>query len=97
MVPVPQALIDTIGETRRFIVKVSTHNLTGKTRSLTVTKVLPLEDPEVEANLEDVIVSEAQENLEKRIGDDGPSTCVGMVKRAGDYVETEDPKRSRSG
>ncbi|KAG2264124.1 hypothetical protein Bca52824_071203 [Brassica carinata] len=94
LVPVPQALIDTIGETRRFIVKVSTHNLTGKTRALTVTKVLPLEDPEVEADLEgDVIVPEAQETLEKGI-DDGPSTCV---KRAGDCVEAEDPKRSRSG
>ncbi|KAF3516325.1 hypothetical protein DY000_02061312 [Brassica cretica] len=40
LVPVPQALIDTIGQTRKFIVKVSNHNLTGKTQSLIVTKVL---------------------------------------------------------
>ncbi|CAF2174416.1 unnamed protein product [Brassica napus] len=40
LVPVPQALIDTIGQTRKFIVKVSDHNLTGKTQALTVTKVL---------------------------------------------------------
>lgn len=42
MVPVPQAMLDTIGQTRKFIVKVSSHNLQGKTRTLTVTKVLPL-------------------------------------------------------
>ncbi|XP_056843878.1 replication protein A 70 kDa DNA-binding subunit A-like [Raphanus sativus] len=42
MVPVPQAMLDTIGQTRKFIVKVSSHNLAGKTRTLTVTKVLPL-------------------------------------------------------
>ncbi|CAN7022322.1 unnamed protein product [Brassica rapa subsp. trilocularis] len=38
IVPVPQALIDTIGKTRKFIVKVSKHNLEGKTQALTVTK-----------------------------------------------------------
>ncbi|KAG2303038.1 hypothetical protein Bca52824_031689 [Brassica carinata] len=51
IVPVPRALIDTIGQTRTFIVKVSSHNLTAKTQTLTVTKVLPLEAPEPEANL----------------------------------------------
>nr|VDD50391.1 unnamed protein product [Brassica oleracea] len=40
LVPVPQALIDTIGQTRKFVVKVSNHNLTGQTQALTVTKVL---------------------------------------------------------
>ncbi|CDY22941.1 BnaA01g18790D [Brassica napus] len=49
LVPVPQALIDTIGQTRKFIVKVSDHNLTGKTQALTVTKVLTPEDQEAEA------------------------------------------------
>ena len=53
----PQALSNTIGQTRKFIVKVSNHNLTGKTQSLTVTKVLPSEAPELEGELEeDVIV-----------------------------------------
>ncbi|KAG2307220.1 hypothetical protein Bca52824_026968 [Brassica carinata] len=36
-VPVPQALLDTIGQIRKFIVKVSDHNLTGKTQTITVT------------------------------------------------------------
>ncbi|KAG2279790.1 hypothetical protein Bca52824_051010 [Brassica carinata] len=40
-VPVPQTLMDTIGQTRKFVVKVSQHNLTGKTQTITVTKVLP--------------------------------------------------------
>ncbi|KAH0916103.1 hypothetical protein HID58_030549 [Brassica napus] len=53
LVPVPQALIDTIGQTRKFIMKVSTHNLTGKTQTLTVTKVLTPEDPDIGVNLEE--------------------------------------------
>ncbi|KAF3515771.1 hypothetical protein DY000_02061265 [Brassica cretica] len=44
LVPVPQALINTIGKARKFIVKVSNHNLTGKTKSLTVTKKGVAED-----------------------------------------------------
>ncbi|CAF1995094.1 unnamed protein product [Brassica napus] len=44
-VPVPQALLDTIGQTIKFIVKVSGHNLTGKTQTITVTKILPPEAP----------------------------------------------------
>ncbi|KAF3535222.1 hypothetical protein F2Q69_00020249 [Brassica cretica] len=51
IVPVPQAMIDTIGQTRKFIVKVSNHNLTAKTQTLTVTKVLPPDAPEPEGNL----------------------------------------------
>ncbi|KAL0805915.1 hypothetical protein Bca101_098406 [Brassica carinata] len=47
IVPVPQAMIDTIGQTRKFIVKVSDHNLNGKSQTLTVTKVLPLKAPEL--------------------------------------------------
>ena len=42
---VPQALLDTIGQTHKFIVKVSDHNLTGKTQTITVTKILPPEVP----------------------------------------------------
>ncbi|CAN6996457.1 unnamed protein product [Brassica oleracea var. botrytis] len=58
IVPVPQAMIDTIGQTRKFIAKVSNHNLTAKTQTLTaktqtltVTKVLPPDAPEPEGNL----------------------------------------------
>ncbi|CAF1820160.1 unnamed protein product [Brassica napus] len=97
LVPVPQALIDTIGQTRKFVVKVSKHNLTGQTQSLTVTKVLTLEVPEVEANLEgNVAVPDTRETLDKEDADDDPSTCFGSVKRAADKVEAEDPKRARS-
>ncbi|KAH0927164.1 hypothetical protein HID58_004942 [Brassica napus] len=85
LVPVPQALIDTIGQTRKFIVKVSDHNLTGKTQALTVTKVLTPEDQE----------AEAQGTLQNGVADGEPSTCVGIVKRAADKVEAEDPKRAR--
>nr|VDD12969.1 unnamed protein product [Brassica rapa] len=98
LVPVPQVLIDTIGQTRKFVVKVSKHNLTGQTQSLTVTKVMTLEVPEVEANLEgNVAVPDTRETLDKEDADDDPSTCFGSVKRAADKVEAEDPKRARSG
>lgn len=43
--PGPQDLLDLIGQTHKFIVKVSDHNLTGKTQSITVTKILPSEAP----------------------------------------------------
>ncbi|KAF3583607.1 hypothetical protein F2Q69_00026664 [Brassica cretica] len=87
LVPVPQALIDTIGHTRKFIVKVSDHNLTGKTQALTVTKVLPLKVQEVEGTLEGT--------LQNGVADGNLPTCVGIVKRAANNVETEDPKRAR--
>nr|VDC75457.1 unnamed protein product [Brassica rapa] len=41
-VPVPKALLSTIGQKHNFCVKVTKHNLDGKSRSLTVTKILPL-------------------------------------------------------
>ncbi|KAL0899211.1 hypothetical protein Bca101_083172 [Brassica carinata] len=103
LVPVPQALIDTIGRTQKFIVKVSNHNLTGKTQSLTVTKVLPPEAVEPVGKIEeDVIVPNAQENLQMGVADDGPSTgfeeSVGeREKRAADMVEAEEPKRAKCG
>ena len=43
--PVPEALISTIGQKHTFCVKVTKHNFSGKTRSLTVTKILPLDTP----------------------------------------------------
>ncbi|WZZ91095.1 hypothetical protein YC2023_119674 [Brassica napus] len=100
LVPVPQALINTIGQTRKFIVKVSTHNLTGKTQSLTVTKLLIPEDPEIEGNAENVIVPDAQKTLQNGVAEDGPSTPFEesggeRVKRAADNVEAEDSKRAK--
>ncbi|KAF2610702.1 hypothetical protein F2Q70_00008058, partial [Brassica cretica] len=100
LVPVPQALINTIGQIRKFIVKVSTHNLTGKTQSLTVTKVLIPEDPEIEGNVENVTVPDAQKTLQNGVAEDGPSTRFEesggvRVKRASDNVEAEDSKRAK--
>ncbi|CAN7032813.1 unnamed protein product [Brassica rapa subsp. trilocularis] len=46
-VPFPEALISTIGQKHNFCVKVTKHNLDGKSRSLTVTKILPLDTPPV--------------------------------------------------
>lgn len=46
-VHVPEALISTIGQKHNFCVKVTKHNLDGKSRSLTVTKILPLATPPV--------------------------------------------------
>ena len=100
LVPVPQALINTIRKTRKFIVKVSNHNLTGKTKSLTLTKVLTPEAPELEGDLkENVIVPDAQETLQKGVAEDGPSTGFEESdgERAADIVEAEEPKRAKCG
>lgn len=42
--PAPQALIDTIGQTHKFRVKVSKLNFTSKIQAITVTKII---SPEV--------------------------------------------------
>ncbi|CDY27072.1 BnaA02g10920D [Brassica napus] len=44
-VPVPEALINTIGQRHKFYVKLTEHNLSGKTRALTVTEIRPLDTP----------------------------------------------------
>ncbi|KAH0860515.1 hypothetical protein HID58_088776 [Brassica napus] len=103
MVPVPLALIDTIGQTRTFIVKVSKHNLDGKTRSLTVTKVLPLEAAAADGNLEEnVIVSAVEETLQMGKRVDGSSrehegSTDAAVKRSFDGDESEEAKRAKCG
>ncbi|XP_033139689.1 uncharacterized protein LOC117131666 isoform X1 [Brassica rapa] len=51
--PIPEALISTIGQKHKFCVKVTEHNLSGKTRSLTVTKILSLDTPPATASSED--------------------------------------------
>ncbi|CAN6845804.1 unnamed protein product [Brassica oleracea] len=100
IVPVPQAMSDTIGQTRKFIVKVSNHNLTGKTQYLTLTKVLPSEAPELEGELEeDVIVPAAQKTLDDGGAENDPSMDSNgeKVKRAAENDEAEDPKRAKCG
>ncbi|KAF2604855.1 hypothetical protein F2Q70_00025685 [Brassica cretica] len=44
-VPVPEALVSTIGQTHKFCVKVIDHNFSGNTRAITVTKILSLDTP----------------------------------------------------
>ncbi|CAN7046210.1 unnamed protein product [Brassica oleracea var. botrytis] len=73
VIPVPQALIGTNGQTHKFIVKVSKHNLEGKTQALTVTTMGNREDvPSIENE-------EAVDEVGKR-GSDGIES--GEAKRA---------------
>ncbi|CAN6913716.1 unnamed protein product [Brassica oleracea] len=89
IVPVPQAMIDTIGQTRKFIVKVLNHNLTAKSQTLTVTKVLPLEAPEPEGNL--------GENVDEEPDNEREDHADESVKRGDDGIESEGAKRTKSG
>ncbi|KAL0898553.1 hypothetical protein Bca101_082514 [Brassica carinata] len=101
VVPVPQALIDTIGTTHKFIVKVSTHNLTGKTKSLTVTRVHPPEAPAPNGEIEEnVNVPSTEEALQLGNLGDGPpigteESADERVKRSSDMTESEDAKRAK--
>ncbi|CDY07891.1 BnaC03g47310D [Brassica napus] len=89
IVPVPQAMIDTIGQTRKFIVKVSNHNLSAMTQTLTVTKVLPLEAPEPEGNL--------GENVDEEPDNEREDHADESVKMGADGIESEGAKRAKSG
>nr|VDC70324.1 unnamed protein product [Brassica rapa] len=89
IVPVPQVMIDTIGQTRKFIVKVSTHNLEGKSQTLTVTKVLPLEVPETVVEAVDDVHTESDSG-------DGDHASE-SAKRNADGVELESVKRAKCG
>ncbi|KAL0751263.1 hypothetical protein Bca101_033266 [Brassica carinata] len=86
-VPVPQALLDAIGQKRRFIVKVSDHNLTGKTQTLTVTKILPPEAPQPIEHLEEK--TNPSRGFEDAAGD--------MVRKASERLESGEAKRPKSG
>lgn len=93
--PVPQTLTDTIGQTHKFLVKVSKHNLQGLTQSITVTKVLPPEAPEDYAN-----APKSAEILEPVSEECGPSLCIGDssgegIKSSTESVEPEAVKRAR--
>ncbi|CAH8381988.1 unnamed protein product [Eruca vesicaria subsp. sativa] len=89
IVPVPQALINTIGQTRKFVVKVSAYNLTGKSQSVTVTKVFPLEEEEPEVNIGDEAGEAPVANMEDEAEE--------SVKRSADVIEGEEAKRSKLG
>ncbi|KAF2566391.1 hypothetical protein F2Q68_00027898 [Brassica cretica] len=102
-VPVPQALLDTIGQTHRFIVKVSDHNLTGKTHTITVAKIFPPEAPHPIAPLgEDAIPATSNDIL--KIGSEESGACKGFgdsagdrVRKASESIESDEAKRSKSG
>nr|VDC87201.1 unnamed protein product [Brassica rapa] len=85
-VPVPQALLDTIGQTRKFIVKVSDHNLTGKTQTITVTKILPPDAP-------------LRSTVGVGSGSSGSSgdTAADKNRKAVEILEADEAKRPKSG
>ncbi|KAF3595501.1 hypothetical protein DY000_02024716 [Brassica cretica] len=87
VVLVPHSLTDSIGQTRTFIIKVSKHNLDGKTQSLTVTKVLPLEVPTIEGNID--------EDVEEEPADDNDGGADVTVKRNFDGIESGETKRAK--
>ncbi|CAN7008665.1 unnamed protein product [Brassica oleracea var. botrytis] len=67
---------------------VSNHNLTAKTQTLTVTKVLPLEAPEPKGNLGVNIGEEADSESEDHADE--------SVKRGADGIGSEGVKRAKS-
>ncbi|CAN7085868.1 unnamed protein product [Brassica oleracea var. botrytis] len=87
--PVPPSLTDSIGQTRTFVIKVSKHNLDGKTESLTVTKVLPLKVPALEGNID--------EDVEEEPADEKDGAADGTVKRNSDGIESGETKRAKCG
>ncbi|KAF2620062.1 hypothetical protein F2Q68_00040204 [Brassica cretica] len=89
MVLIPQAMVDTIGQTRKFIVKVSNHNLTANTQTLTVTKVLPPDAPESEGSL--------GSNVDEKGDTEGEDNAAELGKRGVDVMESEGVKRAKCG
>ncbi|WZZ79768.1 hypothetical protein YC2023_100340 [Brassica napus] len=88
-VPVPQALLDTIGHTYRFIVKVSDYNLSRKTQTITVTKILPPAAPQPIAASEEHAVPSTSDDILKTGGD--------RVRQASESLESAEAKRCKSG
>ncbi|KAF3487116.1 hypothetical protein F2Q69_00053964 [Brassica cretica] len=74
-------LVERYYQTRRFIVMVSNYNMTGKTQTLTVTKVLPLKAPEPEGNL--------GENVDEEPDNEKDDHADESVKRGADGIESE--------
>ncbi|XP_013624734.1 PREDICTED: uncharacterized protein LOC106330885 [Brassica oleracea var. oleracea] len=90
--PVPEALISTIGQRHKFCVKVTEHNLSGKTRSLTVTKILPLDAPAATiSSEEDHTTATSEKTFKSRLGSAEGS------KRTCDSDEIEEAKRFKRG
>ncbi|KAL0671121.1 hypothetical protein Bca4012_033825 [Brassica carinata] len=92
-VPVPQALLDTIRQTHRFIVKVSDHNLTGKTHTITVTKIFPPEAPHPTTSNDILKTGSEESSACKGFGD----SAGDRVRKASESIESDEAKRSKSG
>ncbi|KAG5393509.1 hypothetical protein IGI04_023472 [Brassica rapa subsp. trilocularis] len=101
--PVSEALINTIRQRHKFSVKVTEYNLSGKTRALTVTKILPLDTPtETETSAGNSIAATPDETFQtgndvceaskSRVG----SADVGS-KRSCDNAKVEEAKRPKPG
>lgn len=70
----PQVLIDTIGQKRTFVIKISKHNLEGKAQSLAVTKVLPHDGSALGSDIgADVVVSPDEVALGSGNSEEGSS------------------------
>ncbi|XP_013607911.1 uncharacterized protein LOC106363028 [Brassica napus] len=100
-VPVPEALISTIGQTHKFCVKVTEHNFSGNTRAITVTKVLSLDTPPpTEVSVENNIAATSEETTKSGNEVCGPSngrgdSADGESKRISAGAETAKAKRPR--
>ncbi|CAH8350126.1 unnamed protein product [Eruca vesicaria subsp. sativa] len=102
-VPIPRALLDAIGKTFKFIVKISDHNLSGKIQSITVTKILPPDVPHPNARLEDEGIAETANDILKAGSGGGDASGGGegspgdKVRKASGGFESDETKRTKSG
>ncbi|CAF2165048.1 unnamed protein product [Brassica napus] len=101
-VPVPEALISTIGQTHKFCVKVTEHNFSGSTRAITVTRILSLDKPPpTEASVGSKIAATSGETVQTGNEVCEPSKTPGdsadeESKRTFDYnADPEKAKRQR--
>ncbi|CAF1927123.1 unnamed protein product [Brassica oleracea var. botrytis] len=90
--PVSEALISTIGQRHKFCVKVIEHNFSGKTRSLTVTKILPLDTPPATESSEGNQTTAASEETSINHVDSAEGS-----KRTCDSTELKKAKRPKRG
>ncbi|CAG7903121.1 unnamed protein product [Brassica rapa] len=102
-VPVPQVLLNTIGQTHKFNVKVTEHNFSGRTRVITVTNVLsPSAPPSTQDPVADQISGSGNGTLATGYDVIEPSkspqdSAEVVLKRMGDGVEIGNAKRSKDG
>ncbi|KAG5407776.1 hypothetical protein IGI04_013895 [Brassica rapa subsp. trilocularis] len=95
--PAPQALIDTIGQTHKFRVKVSKLNFTGKVQSITVTRIVSAEDlPPVPNPTEIPLAAEDEVALPTASVVDGSGfNAEGGTEGTSDMDESQKAKRPK--